>query len=112
MTKEELLNALKKMADRLKDPSLKEQFKDFNQDVQFNFEDLGFSCIMRFRGGYASVEEGVAEAANITITTDSETMLGILSGSKNPTRAFMMGKLKAKGPMKDLLKLQAIMKGE
>lgn len=110
MEKEELISALREMVGQLEKPPLKEKFRDFNQDVQFRFPDMDFSCIVKFRSGEATVEERSVSSPNIDITADSKTMSSILSGEKDPTSAYMSGKLKAEGPMKDLLKLQTIMK--
>ena len=37
--------------------------------------------------------------ADVTLTASAETFQGILSGSENPTTAFMTGKLKVDGNM-------------
>lgn len=39
------------------------------------------------------------DAADVTLTADTETFQGILEGSVNPTAAFMMGKLTVDGDM-------------
>ena len=46
--------------------------------------------------------------ATCTITTDSETMNGIIDGSSSPQAAFMTGKLKVAGDMSMALKVQSI----
>ena len=46
--------------------------------------------------------------ATCTITTDSETMNGIIEGSSSPQAAFMTGKLKVAGDMSMALKVQSI----
>ena len=46
--------------------------------------------------------------ATCTITTDIETMNGIIEGSSSPQAAFMTGKLKVTGDMSMALKVQSI----
>ena len=46
--------------------------------------------------------------ATCTITTDIETMNGIIEGSSSPQAAFMTGKLKVAGDMSMALKVQSI----
>jgi putative sterol carrier protein len=43
------------------------------------------------------------------VTTDSGTLVGIMQGNLSPLDAYSLGKLKAKGSMTDLLKLQILM---
>ncbi|MGB3553439.1 MAG: SCP2 sterol-binding domain-containing protein [Jannaschia sp.] len=45
------------------------------------------------------------EAADCTMTADTETFRGILDGDVNPTSAFMTGKLSVDGDMGQALKL-------
>ena len=48
--------------------------------------------------------------ADLTLTADVETFQGLMSGDKNPTMAFMSGKLKIDGDMGLAMKLDSIMK--
>lgn len=45
------------------------------------------------------------DAADVTMTADSDTFQDILSGDLNPTSAFMSGKLKLDGDMGTAMKL-------
>ena len=93
------------------DPKYKERFADFNRTLQFHFtDDEGATCHIVFESGTATLKDGQAEDPELIITTTTEAIMGIMAGSLSPTRAFMGGKVKAKGAMKDLLKLQALMK--
>ncbi|MBS7251208.1 MAG: SCP2 sterol-binding domain-containing protein [Candidatus Freyarchaeota archaeon] len=108
--KEELLEALGEWARKLNDPSYKERFKGFNKVLQLNFTDTDFSLLMEFKDETCTVKEGSVEKPDVLIETDSEVILGICDGEISPTKAFMGGKLKAKGDMKDMLKIQMLMK--
>ncbi|MFX1535439.1 MAG: SCP2 sterol-binding domain-containing protein [Promethearchaeota archaeon] len=110
-TKEELMASLTKMTNKMEDPKYKTRFADFNKILQFNFTDEeNFDCYIVFQGGTATIKEGKADTPDLEITTATTTIMGIMSGEISPTRAFMGGKLKAKGPMNDMMKLQALMK--
>ncbi|WXG41948.1 MAG: SCP2 sterol-binding domain-containing protein [Candidatus Freyarchaeum deiterrae] len=108
--KEELLEALGAWASKLDDPSYKERFQGFNKVLQFNFKDTGFSLLMEFKDETCTVKEGSVAKPDLLIETNSDVILGICNGEVSPTKAFMSGKLKAKGDMKDLLKIQMLMK--
>ncbi len=41
--------------------------------------------------------EGTVQKPNVTITTDSQVMLNILTGKLNGSQAFLQGKLKVQG---------------
>ena len=108
--KEELKEALSGWASKLDDPSYKERFKDFDKVMQFNFIDIDFTLLMVFKDETCTVKEGKVENPDVLIETDSEIILGITDGEISPTKAFMGGKLKAKGDMKDMLRIQMLMK--
>lgn len=58
-------------------------------------------------GGYQLVE-GDAEDPSVTLITDLDTLLGIISGEENGFAAFTAGKLRAEGDLTQALKLEAL----
>ncbi len=109
MVNEELVEGIKKMVSKLDDPAYAERFSDFNKILQFNFTDTN-NYYLIFKDAKCEIKEGDIEDPDITITTASEVIIDIMDGELSPTKAFMGGKLKAKGPMKDMLKMQMLMK--
>lgn len=109
-TKEEVLQAMHKMASKTEDPKMRKHFEGFNKILLMTFKDMELDVSMVFQEGKASVTEGPPENPDLTVTTDSETILGILNGTVSATRAAMGGRIKTKGPVRDLLKLQHLMK--
>ncbi|MFW9998588.1 MAG: SCP2 sterol-binding domain-containing protein [Candidatus Hodarchaeota archaeon] len=109
MADEELVEGIKKMVSKLEDPAYQERFADFNKILQFNFTDTN-NYYLVFKDAKCEIKEGEIEDPDITITTQSEVIIDIMDGELSPTKAFMGGKLKAKGPMKDMLKMQMLMK--
>ena len=109
-TKEEVLVGLNKVKSRLDDPATKEKFKDFTKKMQFIFTDLNTSYIMDVVNREArSLKEESIEKPDIMVTIKSDVLLGILDKKMNPVTSYMTGKIKVKGAMGDLLKLQKIM---
>ncbi|MFX0108258.1 MAG: SCP2 sterol-binding domain-containing protein [Candidatus Hodarchaeota archaeon] len=110
-TKDEVITSLEKMVGKMEDPKYKSRYADYNKVLQFYFTDNeDATCHIVFNEGTATIVDGVQDDAELVITTTTESIMAIMDGSLSPTRAFMGGKIKAKGPMNDLIKLQALMK--
>ncbi|MHA1965222.1 MAG: SCP2 sterol-binding domain-containing protein [Candidatus Thorarchaeota archaeon] len=110
-TKDEVKTSLEKMVGKMDDPKYKSRYANFNKTLQFNFTDSEEAiCHIVFQEGTATIVDGVDETAELVITTTTDAIMAIMDGSLSPTRAFMGGQVKAKGPMNDLIKLQALMK--
>ncbi len=109
MTNEELIEGIKKMVIKLEDPAYQDRFKDFDKTLQFNFTDTD-NYYLVFKDAKCEIMEGDIEESDMIITTNSEVIIDIMNGEMSPTKAFMGGKIKAKGPMNDMLKLQMLMK--
>ncbi len=61
--------------------------------------------IIVIRDQVCHVKEGKADDPDITIRTDGETGVKLLTGKMNPKRAFLLGKVKISGNMPLGLKL-------
>ncbi len=69
-------------------------------DAVFQFEitgDGGGSWHIVIKGGTCQVNEGVHEAASVTLTLSAETWLGMVNKEVDGIQAFMSGQLKADG---------------
>ncbi len=110
-TKDEVRTSLEKMIGKMDDPKYKSRYADFNKTLQFEFTDNDEAvCHIIFKEGSATIVDGIDDTAELVITTTTDAIMEIIDGSLSPTRAFMGGRVKAKGPMNDLIKLQALMK--
>jgi len=49
------------------------------------------------------------DAADVTLTADKETFMGMMQGDVNPTQAFMTGKLSVDGDMGLAMQLASVM---
>ncbi|MFX1564841.1 MAG: SCP2 sterol-binding domain-containing protein [Promethearchaeota archaeon] len=109
-TKDEVLQVLEGIREKFDTQDTKSKFEGFDRTIQFQFTDLEISFHTRIHGGVMdSFSEGELEKPNLLVTTDSGTLVGIMQGNLSPLDAYSVGKLKAKGSMTDLLKLQILM---
>jgi len=108
-TAEELKKALEKWARKLDDPEIAEEFEDFNKTMQFIFPDIDYKVQLIFQDKKARVEEGFNDNAEMRLEVESDLFLGISTGEVDPMEVFMDGKLKPKGTMSDLERLEIFM---
>ena len=110
ISEEELLDAIRGMVKKAEEPKLQKRFTNYTKTLLMSFEDLGIEVIVSFTDGIGSVEMGTIPEPNMTVKTDSRTIIDILGGNQSAMRAFMSGKIKADGPARDLMKLQHLLK--
>jgi len=107
---EEVREGLQRVAAKLEDAELREYFTRFYKTVQFNYPDIDLSYIMEISGGRVNeLKEGIVSRPDIVVTLDSDTFLAILNRETNALDAYSAGKIKYKGAMTDLLKLQRLL---
>ncbi len=78
-----------------------------NAVFQFQFSDADNYHIV-IKDSDKDIQKGDHEAPTVTVSTDTSTLLGVVSGTVNGMQAFMTGKLKAKGNMMLAQKLNAL----
>ena len=109
-TREEVLGVLEAMKDRLDDPDMQKRLGAFTKSLQFDCTDLDTSFVIEVEDGQVtSLEEASGESPDIRVTTESDTLLGLVAGQINPMSAFMSGKIQVQAPLPDLLKLQQLL---
>jgi len=109
-SKEDIENALNLIKDKFNDPKLKQRFSSFSKNMQFTFPDLNTSYVIKVENGEVkSIEEETLDEPDIHVTVESNVLIDILNKKTNPMKAYTTGKLKAKGKLTDLLKLQKLM---
>jgi len=108
--KEEVMAALNGVRTKLESPALQPSFHDFTKTMQFNFPDLNTSFLFRIENGVLKeFTESSVEKPDISVTSNSDTLLAIMNKKMGAMSAYTTGKLKVRGSMKDLLKLQKLM---
>ena len=109
-TEKEILEAILKMVKKIEEPKMQKRFSKYTKTLVMSFEDLSFDLTLSFVDGKGTVEKGTLADPNMSVRTDSRTILDILGGNLSAMRAFMTGKIKADGPARDLMKLQHLLK--
>ncbi len=104
-----VFDELSKWAKKLDDPNFAKEFEGYNKTMQFVFPDLKYNLQLIFKDKKARVVEGLKKDAEMNLEIKSELFIGISTGEMDPMELFMEGKLKPKGDMADLEKLQIFM---
>jgi putative sterol carrier protein len=73
----------------------------------FDIEGAG-QWTVKVADGAVSVQDGLEDGADCTISASQEIFGKIIAGEQNPTSAYMTGKLKLKGDMGAAMKLQKL----
>ncbi|HLX33390.1 MAG TPA: SCP2 sterol-binding domain-containing protein [Gaiellaceae bacterium] len=83
------------------------QTAGMNNSYAFDIEGAG-QWTVKVTDGAVTVEDGMEDSADCTISTSQEVFEKIIAGEQNPTSAYMTGKLKLKGDMGAAMKLQKL----
>jgi putative sterol carrier protein len=78
-----------------------------NNSYGFDIEGAG-QWTVKVTDGDVSVQDGIADSPDVTISASEEVFQRILSGEQNATSAYMTGKIKLKGDMGAAMKLQKL----
>jgi putative sterol carrier protein len=101
---------LQKMVDRFADPGVQAALKGFTKTLQFDFTDTNESWLIRaVDGNQATMSQEALEKPDILVTMATDILAGIMDKKINGTTAYMQRKIKVKGAMEDMMKLQKIM---
>jgi putative sterol carrier protein len=101
---------LERIRGRFGEPSIQESFRGFTKKIMFDFTDTEEQYVLSVVDGReASVEKSAAQGADVVVTISTDTLSGVMNRTTNPVTAYMMRKIKVKGSMDDLMKLQKIM---
>ena len=80
---------------------------DWSAVIQFDVSGpRGGSFTVAVADGACTVAEGDDPAATSRVSVGDDTWLGIVDGRVDPVTAFMTGKIRIRGNMQDVLKLQ------
>ncbi len=109
MTKDKILGMLQTLGAKFEDPKIQRRFKEYNKTLQFVFPDLDAKMFMKIGDAkLIEVAEGETDA-ELQVTMDSTVFLAIIEKTESPMAAYSAGKLKTKGEVPDLLKLQKLL---
>ena len=109
MTKDRILVHLQSLSSRFDDPKIQRRFKEYNKTLLFIFPDIDVKMFMHI-GNAEILEVGEGEVeAELQVIMDSAVFFGIIEKTESPMAAYSAGKLKTKGEVPDLLKLQKLL---
>jgi putative sterol carrier protein len=101
---------LQKMVDRFVGPAVQQSLQGFTKTLQFKFTDTDESWLIRtVDGREATLAQEALEMPDITITTTTDVLTGIMDKKVNAVMAYMQGKIQIKGSMEDLMKLKKLL---
>jgi len=100
---------LEKIKDRMSEAKISKEFEGFNKTVLFDFTDTGKQYTLKFERGHAELTDKKIDNPDITVITTTDLLANILDKKSNPVTAYVSRKIKVKGEMQDLLKLQKLM---
>ncbi|MHA1994068.1 MAG: SCP2 sterol-binding domain-containing protein [Candidatus Hodarchaeales archaeon] len=111
MAEEEYIAMIDKLRENFLTDKAKKTFRKWNKTMALDFTDLDKTFYFNIEAGNPNeIIEGDPEKAHIKIITDSVTWVGVMKGEIGGMKAYTSKKLKVKGSMPDLLKLQKLMK--
>jgi putative sterol carrier protein len=101
---------LQKIVDRFSNPSVQSSLKGFTRALLFKFTDTNEEWLIRAVDGKEAtlVKETLANP-DVTITTTTDVLAGVMDRKINGMTAYMQRKIQTKGPMEDLIKMQKLM---
>jgi len=100
---------LEKIKERTSEAKISKEFESFNKTVLFDFTDTGKQYTLKFEGGHADIMDKKLDNQDITVIITTDLLANILDKKSNPVTAYVSRKIKVKGEMQDLLKLQKLM---
>ncbi len=101
---------LQKVVERFSIPSVQESLEGFTRTMQFYFTDTKETWLIRaVDGKKATLSKRTIQHPDIAISMSTDTMAGVMNKKINGPMAFMLRKIKAKGAMEDLIKLQVLL---
>jgi putative sterol carrier protein len=89
------------------DEKLREEIKGMDKKVFIDLESEKYNFRLQDQR-IDGIEEGEVPDPDITISSDPETMQGILDGTIKPMKAFALRKVRFKGNIDDLLRLRKL----
>jgi putative sterol carrier protein len=110
VSKEEVIKGLESVIAKFNDVRLAEYYRRFTKNILFVYPDISLSYVMEVScGKVKSLMEGTSSKPDVVVTLDSDTFVAVLNKKISALDAYSAGKIKYKGAMTDLLKLQRLL---
>jgi len=106
----DVLPLLDRIKGRFAEPAIQETFKGFTKKIMFDFTDTKEQYVLSVVDGKeASIVKSAVQGADVVVTISTDILSGIMNRTTNPVTAYVTRRIKVKGSMEDLMKLQKIM---
>jgi putative sterol carrier protein len=93
------------------DNLLADKAGDMNAAVAFDLSGPeGGQWTVKIADGACTVEDGIADGADATISMEGGDYVDMMTGKLNPMMAFMGGKVKVSGDLNTVMKFQTLFK--
>ena len=101
---------LQRIVERFANPAVQSSLKGFTRALLFKFTDTNEEWLIKaVDGKTATLVKETTTSPDITITTTTEVLAGVMDRKINGMTAYMQRKIQTKGPMEDLIKMQKLM---
>lgn len=101
---------LQRIVERFGNPAVQSSLKGFTRALLFKFTDTNEEWLIRaVDGKEATLAKETTTSPDITITTTTEVLAGVMDRKINGMMAYMQRKIQIKGPMDNLIKMQRLM---
>ncbi|MEF8832985.1 MAG: SCP2 sterol-binding domain-containing protein [Candidatus Thermoplasmatota archaeon] len=104
---EKLIQKFRKKIDE--DESVEEKMKDFERDIQVDFESGNHYNLSLEESEVSDIDEGPLEDSDITIATDVETLDDLLEEEIGAMQAYASNKIKVDASLSDMLKFKKLL---
>ena len=103
------VNSAQEVFDAMPSRFLPDQAGDMRATIQFDLSgEGGGQWYVTIADRVLNVHSGQAPAPSLTLTTSASVYLSIINGELKPMAAFMQGKVRVKGDMPLLMKMQSL----
>ncbi len=101
---------LQRIVERFANPALQASMKGFTRALLFKFTDTKEEWLIRtVDGKEATISKETTPTPDVTITTTTDVLAGVMDHKINGMTAYMQRKIQTKGPMEDLMKMQKLL---
>ncbi len=90
------------------DEGIEDKLEGFERDISITFNDDGNFHFFIAETDISDIKEGGNDDADITITTDTETLNALLNKDMKPMEAYARKKIKVDASFMDMLKIKNI----
>jgi putative sterol carrier protein len=101
---------LQRIVERFANPNLQASMQGFTKNLLFKFTDTSEDWLIKtVDGKEATLSKETMDQPDVTITTSTDVLAGVMDKKINGMTAFMQRKIQTKGAMEDLMKMQKLL---